>query len=221
MRRAILVLAAAALTAGLAVPVIAHPSSLDGPDPAIWLSDPDGVDGVSGIEQGDPIEGAWGYTRIRHRSATIRVGATGLEPGHTYTMWVVYFNDSTLCVDGCNGPDLSVAGAGVIFGDGKVGRPDGTAVFTARLRNGAGAEYVGETPPPPFAFAPFKAGENNEFHIVIKSHGPKIPGLVRQQLNSFGGGCEVSVGPLPEQVGDFPVPQAPGECGEIQLYVFK
>ena len=76
-----------------------------GPSPAIWLSDPDGVDGVAGIEQGDPIEGARGRATVFDGGARIQVGATGLEPAHAYTMWVVYFNDSALCVDGCNGAD--------------------------------------------------------------------------------------------------------------------
>ena len=135
-------------------------------------------------------------------------------------MWVVYFNDSTKCVDGCNGPDLATAGGGSIYGTGRIAWHNGKARFTAVLRDGAGADDLGP-PPPPFAFAPFEAGPNNEFHVVIRSHGPIIWGQVREQLTTFGGGCEVNVGPAPEEVGDFPVPQAPGECGEIQLYVFK
>lgn len=200
---------------------LAHSTALDGPKPAIWLSDPDGVDGDSGIEQGSAVEGSSGKAKVRHHSARIKVKATGLEPGHVYTMWVVYFNDSSKCVDGCNGADFVAAGGGVIWGAGKIGNRAGKATFVAKLRNGAGAEYVGDTPPPPFAFAPYQAGSNNEFHVVIRSHGPKIRGLVRSQLGTYGGGCEVNVGPFPEQVGDFPVPAAPGECGDIQLYVFK
>lgn len=201
-------------------PAVAHTTTLDA-DPGIWLSDPDGVDGDNGIEQGDLVEGAKGTARVTHDSAKIRVKATGLEPGHVYTMWIVYFNDSNLCVDFCNGPDLAAAGAGVIYGAGTIGGDDGRATFVANLEAGDGAQYVGSPPPPPFAFAAYEAGPDNEFHVVIKSHGPMIEGIVRDQLTSFGGGCEVGVGPLPEEVGDFPVPAAPGECGEIQLYSFR
>jgi hypothetical protein len=200
---------------------LAHTTALDGPAPAIWLSDPDGVDGDSGIEQGDLIAGSDGSARVTHDGAKIRVRATGLEPGHVYTMWVVYFGDSSMCVDGCNGADFAAAGGGVIWGAGSIGADDGQATFVANLTNGDGAEYVGSTPPPPFAFAAYQAGPNNEFHVVIRSHGPMIPGAVQAQLGTYGGGCEVNVGPFPEQVGDFPVPAAPGECGDIQLYVFK
>lgn len=199
---------------------LAHVTELD-PDPGIWLSDPEGVDGDTGIEQGDLVEGSRSTAAVTHDGAKIRIKATGLEPGHVYTMWVVYFNDSTLCVDFCNGPDLAVAGAGIIYGDGTIGGEDGEAKFVVNLKNGDGGDHVGSPPPPPFAFAAYEAGPNNEFHVVIKSHGPMIGGLVHAQLTSFGGGCEVGVGPLPEEVGDFPVPSAPGECGEIQLYSFR
>lgn len=193
---------------------------MDGPSPAIWLSDPDGVDGDSEIEQGDPVVGSSGQARIMKNGAEIKVKATGLEPGHAYTMWVVYFGDSLLCDDGCNGPDLAPAGGGVIWGAGAIGGGNGQATFVAHLKNGDGADYD-SSPPPPFAFAAYEAGPNNEFHVVIKSHGPTIAGLVHDQLSTYGGGCEVGVGPRPEEGGDFPVPSAPGECGEIQLYVFK
>ena len=194
--------------------------AMDGPDPAFWLSDPDGVDGVSGTEQFDPVVGSSGWATVHRNRARIKIRATGLEPGHTYTMWVVYFNDSSKCVEGCNGPDLVAAGGGVIWGAGKIARRNGRATFTARLKTGNGAAFD-PTPPPPFAHAPYEAGPNNEFHVVIRSHGPKIRGEIREQLTQFGGGCEVNVGPPPEGVGDFPVPAAPGECGDVQLYVFK
>jgi len=200
---------------------LAGGTTLDGPDPAFWLSDPDGVDGDNGIEQGDPIEGSSGVATVRDDSARIKVRTTGLEPGHTYTMWIAYFNDSSLCVDGCNGADFATAGGGVIWGAGRIAGDNGQATFIANLSSGDGADDVGSTPPPPFAFATYEAGSNNEFHVIIRSHGPRIPGQVHDQLTTFGGGCEVNVGPLPEQLGDFPVPAASGECGDIQLYIFK
>ena len=200
---------------------LAGGTTLDGPDPAIWLSDPDGVDGNAGIEQGDPVEGSSGSAEVGDHSVKIEVKAQGLEPGHVYTMWVVYFGNANLCVDGCNGADLPIAGGGVLWGAGRIAGGNGQATFAANLSNGDGSDYVGNTPPPPFAFAPYEAGPNNEFHVVIRSHGPRVQGEVHDQLATYGGGCEVEVGPLPGQPGDFPVPSAPGECGDVQLYVFK
>lgn len=221
MRRLIVLAAILTTLAAAAAPAVAGSTLLDGPDPAIWLSDPEGIDGVSGIEQGDTVDGSGGKARVTDNRATIKVRATGLETDHAYTMWIVYFNDQTLCVDGCNGPDLAVAGGGVVWGDGRIAGHNGKATFVARLRDGDAADYVGETSPPPFAFAPFDAGGNNEFHVVIRSHGPLVPGEVYEQLTTFGGGCQVNVGPAPAEQGDFPVPLESGECGDVQLYVFS
>lgn len=223
MRRSIALLAGAVLVMATATPVNASPNRhrLDGPAPAIWLSDPDGIDGDNGTERGDSVVGSRGRATVSHNKGRVAVRATGLVPGHVYTMWIVYFNDQTLCDDGCNGADLVAAGGGVIWGDGSIANGNGKALFHTVLRTGDGAEYVGETPPPPFAFAPYEANADNEFHVVIRSHGPLQPGEVWDQLTTFEGGCEVEVGPAPEEVEDFPVPLAPGECGDIQLYVFS
>ena len=212
MRRLLLLLMTMAVQIVGAVPASAGTTSLDGPDPAIWLS---------GAEQGDPVVGSSGTAKVNNNGAAIKVKATGLEKGHAYTMWVVYFSDQTECEDGCNGADLPAANGGVIFGNGQVAGGNGTATFTARLNNGDGADAVGNTPPPPFAFAPYEAGENNEFHVIIRSHGPKIPGEVGEQIHSYNGGCDFEVGPGPEQPGVFPVPALPGECGDVQLYIFS
>jgi hypothetical protein len=166
------------------------------------------------------VVGSSGTATVNENGATIKVKATGLEPGHAYTMWVVYFNDSDLCVDGCNGADLPVAGGAVTFGDGQVVGGSGNATFTARMNNGDGV--ISWPPPPPFGFALYEAGDNNEFHVVIRSHGPKIAGEVGEQIHTYIGGCMTEVGPPPENPLDldFPVPAAPGECGDVQLYVF-
>lgn len=196
----------------------APPSVLDGPN-SFWISDPDGA---GGIGQNDPVAGASGTARVNDNGATIRVKTTGLEPGHTYTMWVVYFSDQTKCSGDCGSDDLGnlEVAAGVIFGDGKVAGGPGTATFAARMNTGDGGDVLGP-PPPPFAFAPYEAGPNNEFHIVIRSHGPKVAGDVGAQIHEFAGGCVVEVGPGPGETGDFPVPSAPGECGDIQVHIFS
>jgi hypothetical protein len=225
MRRIVLLGMTMALVVLVASPLGAsNNTSLDGPDPAIWLSDPERDVGDNGIEQGDPVAGSSGTATVNNNGATIKVKATGLEPGHTYTMWVVYFSDSAQCADrgsgnaGCNGEDLSFAGGGVAFGNGLVVGGSGNATFTARMNTGDGV--IG-TPPPPFGFALYEAGDNNEFHVVIRSHGPKIAGEVGAQIHTFNGGCTTEVGPPPEGVGDFPTPEFPGECGDVQLYVFS
>jgi hypothetical protein len=192
MRRVLLLLMTMALMIVGAVPASAGTTSLDGPDPAFWLN----ADGSRGSDLVDPS----GSVKVNNNGATIKVNATDLEPGHTYTMWVVYFNDSRECSEGCNGPDLEAADGGVLFGNGQVAGGNGTATFTARLNAGDTAD---STPPPPFAFAPYEVDEYNEIHVVIRSHGPTISGEVGEQINSYLGGC------------------ATEECADVQAYIFK
>jgi len=221
MRRIVVLgMALGLLLSAVAAPAAAKTTTLDGPN-AIWLSDPERDAGDNGIEQNDSITGASGTATLNGNGATITVKTTGLEPGHTYTMWVAYFNDRTTCVGECNSPDLfGGAGGGVLYGDGKVVGGSGTATFSSRLNNGAGANAAGG-PPPPFAGAVYQAGENNELHVVIRSHGPKIAGQVAAQTHTFGGGCSVNVGPAPPGTqGDFPTPLNAGECGDVQLFIF-
>lgn len=207
MRRLFVTLVASAtMLVGMAVPGSAITQSAE-PIAAFWLS------GFPDHAQGDPIDGASGTARLNNNGATITVKATGLEAGHAYTMWVVYFNDKGECVGGCNGPDLSGLG-GVTYGDGKVVGGSGNATFVARMNPGDGP-----TQGPP-GVVPYEHIDP-EYHVVIRSHGPAIPGEVSAQIHTFAGGCSVEVGPAPEEVGDFPVPSAPGECGDVQLYVFS
>lgn len=207
MRRLFVTLVAAAtMLFGTALPGLATTDAVE-PVAAFWLS------GFPDHAQGDPVEGATGTARVNNNGATIRVNATGLESGHAYTMWVVYFNDKGECVGGCNGPDLPGNG-GVTHGDGKVVGGTGSATFVARMNPG---DEPSQGPP---GVVPYEHVDP-EYHVVIRSHGPVIPAEVAAQILTFDGGCEVEVGPAPEEIGDFPVPSEPGECGDVQLYIFS
>jgi len=52
----------------------------------------------------------------------------------------------------------------------------------------------------------------DEVHLVVRSHGPRIPGRVDEQIMTPGGGCtsELPAGQMPT---------APGECATVQLSV--
>lgn len=122
------------------------------------------------------------------------VGATlhtfGLVPGNAYTLWLGIFNNPKKCATTpCAGPvDLpnpDVQGV-VLWGSGQIAGEDGTADFgTFRAVGDTSGKAVG---PPGTAEAlerPFKA----EIHLVVRSHGPVIPGMLNEQLTTFNGGC--------------------------------
>jgi len=122
---------------------------------------------------------------------SIRLSTLGLAPG-AYTTWWVIFDDPSQCVGGCglddlvNGP-LDVATG--LFATGHVVGNNGKANFAAHLSVG---DLSGLDPTAPGVFAgpgllhPFEA----EVHLVIRYHGPVIPGRVADQTKAFAGGCD-------------------------------
>jgi hypothetical protein len=55
-----------------------------------------------------------------------------------------------------------------------------------------------------------------EVHIVLRTHGPKVPGLVNEQISSYAGGCDT-----PFLIPPFTAyPDEIGQCADIAAAVF-
>lgn len=145
---------------------------------------------------------------------------SGLEPGHVATLWVIVANAPEECQAGTPlsmcGPDDHEAGRGAIsvhHGAGRVVGDDGTATYGTHLR-------VGDTSRALFTQDPGLLNPRGaEVILIAKTHGPKIPGLVSEQLRTFLGGCDEIPPPLearPEVLGE-PGPNT--GCAEIQISV--
>jgi hypothetical protein len=91
------------------------------------------------------------------------------------------------------------AGVSVLYGDGRIVNPQGSAFFW-------GALDVGDT-----EGALFGPGLINplgaEIHYVLRTHGPAKQDVLAEQLTTFMGGC------------DSEPPNAP--CQDLQFAVFK
>lgn len=101
----------------------------------------------------------------------------GLPRGHAVTVWAVVFNRPGACDGPCDAADLAdpaVDGYSVLF-DGAVVRRHWTR-FRARVP----AEAVTR---------PRRA----EVHLVIRTHGPVIPGLADEMTSTLNGGCPPNV----------------------------
>lgn len=140
--------------------------------------------------------------------------ARELTPGHVITVWGVVFNQPKNCAaypEACKGSDLSnleVLGDAV-YTSGGVVRPDGTIQLRAFLREGDASGSMAHEVSTAFPPTGLLDLDNAEVHLVIRDHGPAIPGKVYEQRSSFTGGCEVSFPPF----SAFPVNT--GECGNI------
>lgn len=138
--------------------------------------------------------------------------ATDLTPGHVITVWAVVFNQPENCAqypEACKGSDLSTPDVlgDAVYTSGGVVRENGTIRLRAFLREGDASGSMAHEVSTAFPPTGLLDLEDAEVHLVIRDHGPAIPGKVYEQRSSFTGGCATSFPPF----SAFPKNQ--GECG--------
>jgi len=175
-----------------------------------------------------------GATLLRtHNNVRMTIKTLGLDPHDTYTIWWVVFNNPEACdnpteISGCSEPDLFIptVNASMLYAAGNVVGGNGKGNFAGSLREG---DLSGCQAP----WDAFNLGmldedlegvlfdlcgngledtQAAEIHLVVRTHGPKVPGMVNGQINTFAVGCtsESSFG-----AGD-----GPNECEDQQFAVF-
>jgi hypothetical protein len=145
------------------------------------------------------VKGASTLVRNKNRvSATLQT--SGLDAGAAYTVWWVIFNLPENCSDPCNLDDIFVNGdpeqgmnwlaieeaqISLLWAAGHVIGNNGIGNFGASLSEG---KATGE-----LLFGPgLVDAQTAEIHLVARTHGSPIPGQIKAQIHTFGGGCEVN-----------------------------
>lgn len=134
------------------------------------------------------VAGAGSKIVRNDNGVTVSVNTT-VDPG-TYTMWMLLWNDPSLCGGGdglvCN-PTMGDVPECVLFAVGHVVGNNGTLKYSGHrgLFDNSGA--IG----PPCASG-LTNPQGAAVHLIIRSHGPKLPGQVNLQISTFGGGCDVN-----------------------------
>lgn len=149
-----------------------------------------------------------------------RATVDGLEPG-AYTVWWVVWNNPEACgADGCTDADFGTPGLDVDIGyaAGHVVDGDGPVTFAAHLNEGEDLEGF----PSEFGITSGSGlldAEDAEVHLVIRSHGEPIPGLVGEMVGTFNAGCRYDVFPVPVA----PVYGTPGPhlCEDMIFAIFS
>ena len=139
--------------------------------------------GVVVFPDGPTIPGASARRTIAGNGFNLWFNTSGLEPGNAYTLWAAVFNHPSACIvpNACTladamAPDPAVA-LEVIGVTGHVVGGSGRATFSGRIEVGdIGIRGVGVL-----------NTSEAEVHLVLRSHGPKLPG--NAQLTEFNGGC--------------------------------
>lgn len=149
-------------------------------------------------------------------SATVQT--TALVPGDVATLWWIVFNNPAACehpfaASPC-GPDDGInpeTQASVLHAAGRIASEDGTAEYGAHLRVGATSRAL---------FGPGLLDPRGAVVVlVVKTHGPKIPGLTAEMLRAFAGGCADQDDAPPGTPPDLLGTPGPNDCAEIQFSV--
>lgn len=162
---------------------------------------------------GEVVEGQ--ATLVRQPDgASFTYATSGLEPGAAHTIWFVAFNAPENCTTGIAG--ISSCGTGdlgravteptAVWGAGHVVGGSGNANLGGRVAAGdtSGCDPLGRLP----CGGGLTNPKGAEIHLVPRTHGPAIPGLVSAQIHSFNRGCET---------GEPNV----GLCANLQFAVFE
>lgn len=135
-----------------------------------------------------PVAGASSKIVRNDNGVTVSVSTT-VDPG-TYTMWMLLWNDPSLCGGGgglvCN-PTMGDGPECVLFTAGHVVGNNGTLNYSGHRGVFDNSGAIG----PPCADG-LTNPQGAAIHLIIRSHGPKLPGQVNLQISTVDGGCDVN-----------------------------
>ncbi len=188
-------------------------SELDGPD-TVNVDQEINTETVDII---DPFSGAiQGTSTLRRNLNSIDVTfrAKDLTPDNAYTLWWVIWNKPENCLkpNACGeidfvDPDLMEVE--VMYAAGQLVGIGGSAIFSAHLKNYDSSGSINDLFNMP-NYGGLQNSQRAEIHLVLRDHGPAIPGQIADQIGSYEGGCLYDLGAFS---GD--VPDAPGECADL------
>lgn len=177
------------------------------------------------IEQGGKSKLVRNSSGITFNFKTV---GTGVYPGFAYTVWFVVFNDPDSCKtcdedgvvsgDGDCGADdifwcpLAGSEVDVLYGGGNVAGKGGRIHIAGHRAEGdsSGSVYqdIFGFPESPGLSNPLGA----EVHLVLRSHGPKVPAQMPAQIDSFDGGCTNEIEPPGLAMNE-------GDCADTQFSI--
>ncbi len=112
---------------------------------------------------------------------------SGLTPGDAVTLWLVAFQNPGGCIGACDNPaeDIGPGNAALALVGARIVPNSGKVTIAGKLDVGDATGGLFGAPGAPFFDTPM----GSEVHLVIRTHGQAIPGMVDEQLGSLNGGC--------------------------------
>lgn len=175
------------------------------------------VGSVHGLSDLSDVEGAAAKLTRTNSGVSYSFRTTGLDKGHVVTMWWVIFNVPEECSNPipeigaqCGLPDLSNPDvqSSVMGGQGHIVGKSGRSTHAAHLREGEITTYH-----PAFVGSPgLLDAMEAEIHLVLRTHGPMIPGMISEMRSTFEAAC------TPASSNGFG--DGPNECADLQAAAF-
>lgn len=133
-----------------------------------------------------PIAGSEATLITSPAGVKMTMSTSELVPGNVTTAWWVIMTRPGQCEGKpCSAEDVigraKAVGTQIVYADGVVNAPDGTATFSAHLPKGQVDNGWYE--------AAFDNPTSAEIHLVLNDHGPLIPDIAASMLTSYRGGC--------------------------------
>lgn len=119
----------------------------------------------------------------------LKLKTAELEEQKAATLWLVVFNKPGNCDGPCDEPDLfnPATESDVLYSDSRIIQKSGKATYTGKREVGDNSgslfNIIGLPSPG------LKDSQNAELHLVIRSHGQLIEGMIRSMITTFNGGC--------------------------------
>jgi hypothetical protein len=123
---------------------------------------------------------------------TITIHTSDLVPGAVHTLWWFIYNNPEHCAtDPCrfvdfDNPDVQ---ATTLYATGHVIGTNGVGNFAAHLAEGDTSGYTVPPNLPEQDVLGLVDARKAQIQLGVRSHGQPIPGMVREQIGTFNGGC--------------------------------
>jgi len=189
----------------------ALPFAGDAPEPALVIAGAKNAHAAATLDLSFAGIGGWSAVTRNGKGVQVVLHTTGLVPGNAYTVWAVISNMSTSCSDKCGYDELSnpATNAGVVYLAGNLAGARGTSTFLGQRATGdiKGSLLGMLNAPTPGLIDPLVT----EWRLILRDHGPVIPGHTSAQLDTFHGGCTAG--------SSFGLGDGPNECDDVQFSV--
>lgn len=154
-----------------------------------------------------------------HDGIRMTLKTTDLDPRATYTVWWVIFNNPEACalegVGHCVEDDLfnPETGPSILYAAGNVVSPNGKGNFAGSLKTG---DLSGCQPPwdgLELCANGLEDPDGAEVHLVVRTHGERVPGKVNEQIGTFAGACTAE--------SSFGAGDGPNDCEDQQVAIHQ